>query len=585
MDELTRDLCRVCLDQASSFFTLMDMETKQRFETCTSVLVITDQDFPTKLCAKCHNQLVAWNAFRCQAIDTDRRLQRLLIASCSTKTEPDDSPTKDAETWENLADVLEGQSQSEESRVDTNGSVDGVSIVIEEENRNVIEGELESVNFNDFPPGESNAETARQEGKSLLKFVRRFERVYKCSNCPARYRYEGAFLRHQIHAHQKQNSSKLMTSEGKSGPSKVSNVLQQNKLQPIVKLNRNIHMAEQQREIPEEDDTDLNAFLSGESTSPTRKPKEKNSSPRPELDMSEERSFHCRFCDAAFKCRSDVAIHVRKAHSKKPQEDIPEEENSGRPFQCGQCEKAFTSAIYLKRHRIFVHSGIKRNECKICSKKFCSQNSLDEHVTVHDPCQRGEPRKCAICSLTFTDQRKLYRHEKIHLREIGATGKKNTCQTCNQSFTRLNSMRRHMLKMHPKDYDQMQEVRARTEKMIVQYRERQEARKRFSCEQCPKVFSFRGDLSEHTKWHSQERPFKCRYCNAAYKTQTFLNKHEREVHLEKSETSKGSSGGESPAVCEMRAEESIDSLGIMKTTLARHSNATSPNRRSQRMTR
>lgn len=199
-----------------------------------------------------------------------------------------------------------------------------------------------------------------------------------------------------------------------------------------------------------------------------------------------ERPFACAECGRRFALRSTLAQH-RLTHTGR------------RSFACAQCGRTFVARSNLRHHQR-VHTDQKRACCDQCGKTFRDVQYLRIHMRVHT----GErPYRCAVCERSFTTLSNLYKHERQRhsttappaiVSEIagkgvdggatyrpilqpspvvvthqpanrpsinnsggstGGNGGESTtrspfaCGECSVTFTRRETLRRHMRRFHP----------------------------------------------------------------------------------------------------------------------------------------
>ena len=70
--------------------------------------------------------------------------------------------------------------------------------------------------------------------------------------------------------------------------------------------------------------------------------------------------FKCEKCPSVFSQKSSVKNHFKEYHG----------ENAGKIHQCDVCNKTFSTAPHLRRHKSVVHGkDNKRHKCEKCDFK------------------------------------------------------------------------------------------------------------------------------------------------------------------------------------------------------------------------
>ncbi|XP_062124860.1 LOW QUALITY PROTEIN: zinc finger protein 271 [Drosophila sulfurigaster albostrigata] len=152
----------------------------------------------------------------------------------------------------------------------------------------------------------------------------------------------------------------------------------------------------------------------------------------------------CPHCGISFPV-SSLTIHIRR-HTG---------ENEHCPYKCDQCEKALAPKARsqdLSLHKR-IHTGERPSECKICAKKFISQNKLARHMRLHTG-QR--PYACDRCEKSFVQSNDL----KIHMRRH--TGERPyICGVCDKSFVCGSLLNIHRNQKHHFEGDEIANTNAK----------------------------------------------------------------------------------------------------------------------------
>lgn len=241
-----------------------------------------------------------------------------------------------------------------------------------------------------------------------------------------------------------------------------------------------------------------------------------------EVIMSESASVLCNICQEEFEDMSKLECHLRL------HDDVTE------VFACEICNEEFSSPILLSNHSI-KHDASKKQKkierldfelieiasnqgdskrtkihyekdengrfiCHICRGTYSSRDILSRHLIKHTS---SKEFKCSLCPREFYFRRDLNTHLKQHYEPK----KKFACphDNCESEFTSSSSLKKHSLTHLDNS-------------------------RNFKCGDCNLNFKTKGNLKNHYRTHTNEKPFECFSCGSAFSQKIILHRHMRNIH-------------------------------------------------------
>ncbi|XP_077955259.1 zinc finger and BTB domain-containing protein 41 isoform X2 [Gasterosteus aculeatus] len=164
---------------------------------------------------------------------------------------------------------------------------------------------------------------------------------------------------------------------------------------------------------------------------------------------------------------------------------------------------------------IIQTSSKKILKCPKCDKTFDRAGKYESHTRVHT----GEkPFQCDVCLQRYSTKSNLTVHQKKHASDAPFQKKEHKCPFCNKLHASKKTLAKHVRRFHP---DHVQEF-------LTKRKRKSEG---WKCAICLKTFTRRPHLQEHMILHTQDRPFKCSFCDEYFKSRFARLKHQEKFHL------------------------------------------------------
>ncbi|XP_060072162.1 zinc finger protein 62 homolog [Ylistrum balloti] len=232
---------------------------------------------------------------------------------------------------------------------------------------------------------------------------------------------------------------------------------------------------------------------------------------------SGERPYACEKCPKAFRQKSSLKSHLHLHETQKVIEHILSKRTDKEAgllqqrdaFGCSICDSTFSDVPSISSHINKVHFKELYHACDVCSKRFDSMQSLEEHQTAHVD---SKNYACGICGRDFSEEDELSDHLNEH-----PTAKPFKCQVCYTQFISLTVFATHM-DIHLADKSVVDTTN--------QLSNKEQPSKQFPCKYCDRVFSTSVQRWAHSAVHEKARPYSCSICGKKYVNKGSLTSHE-----------------------------------------------------------
>ena len=231
----------------------------------------------------------------------------------------------------------------------------------------------------------------------------------------------------------------------------------------------------------------------------------------------EKNIYPCPECSESLFGRKELKMHLKDVHNKSvDQNQCPVcldevryvkygvnglrnhmyNQHKTVQFKCDICDINITTKIGLEKHKMQLHNDEKiKYTCEKCSEEYYVKTAYENHVAKHN----GDPTLvCDKCNKKFYTAHYLRKHSyDIHRRK----DKRFYCAQCEYSTNQNSGFKRHMAGVHSDE-------------------------RPYKCTYCDSRFKTKAPMMSHIMIHTGEKPFKCKYCEKTFTQRDHRNRHE-----------------------------------------------------------
>lgn len=250
-----------------------------------------------------------------------------------------------------------------------------------------------------------------------------------------------------------------------------------------------------------------------------------------EATTKTDKKYMCHFCGAQFKFPALYRYHMA-THAY----------NDPKPFKCELCGSAFTNKNNIRTHMLQVHMPYdqKRFVCVFCpNKRFGQRSFLKAHMAA-----QHRLAKCDICQKTYSSAIYLREHKILVHTKAEDQRYSHQCDQCDEVFTQRKYLRTHKVRRH-KEKRFKCEVETCAKEFSFPYAFRRHMavhadERPFICSVCGNSYRTKTYLKSHLRLHTGQKPYVCEVCqtrfsdSGCYRSHLLLHEKRLGISLDKS---------------------------------------------------
>ncbi|KAK7864161.1 hypothetical protein R5R35_004077 [Gryllus longicercus] len=237
-------------------------------------------------------------------------------------------------------------------------------------------------------------------------------------------------------------------------------------------------------------------------------------------------SYKCRFCYELFRNSAERKTHIAMCRQLST--------------ICELCGHNVPCRKNLKRHKYEKHNASPRKYlCDKCYKFFTSPAGLKFHLqSIHGEEDHSGKYCCELCGGLFTREIYYHKHKRKHelgkvktvfeienfRQEVNSEDSETSviyvCPVCQEKFSDMSSLAVHLTEKKKLKCPSCLTL-LYSEKSLFLH-----VCKRWTCQYCSKSFVQRIKWMVHERWHTGEKPIKCRKCDQTFRTWQSRRLHE-----------------------------------------------------------